>query len=171
MRPDVKIVNFRGNVDTRLSKVDNEDVDASILASCGLERVGKQHLSKQIINKDTMLPAGGQGALAIQIKKGDEKLAKLFENINHKETQICIKSERAFLRGLGASCSTPVAVHAQITDKKINLETIILDYDGSDAFKTESQCNANLEDGIKLGNAAAEKTKDEAADLLNKICQ
>ena len=176
LRPDLNIVNFRGNVDTRLTKVNNEDVDASILASCGLERVGKNHLAKQIISKEIMLPAGGQGALAIQIKKDNQEMFDLFKNINHEKTQICIKSERAFLRELGASCATPVSVHAHfesasLDSEVVNLETMILDYDGTDVFKTESQSNPNLEDAIKLGTEAAKKTKKEAADLLKKICQ
>lgn len=171
LRPDLKIINFRGNVDTRLNKINGTEVDASILAVCGLERIGKEHVIKEIIEKDVMLPSGGQGSLAIQIRKGDAEIAKLLSHINHEPSQIAVKTERAFLHELGASCATPVGVHAYIEDEKLKLKTMIFDFDGSDIFETRSEANVSLEDGIKLGVAAAQKTKDEAANLLEKICK
>ena len=171
LRPDLKIVNFRGNVDTRLNKIENGEVDAAILAVCGLERIGKEHLIKQIIEKDAMLPAGGQGALAIQIRKSDQKIAELLEKINDKKTQIEVKAERSFLRELGASCATPVAAHACELNGKLYLTTIIFDYDGSEIFETTSEGNFDLKSGIKLGLEAAQKTKTEASELLKKICK
>jgi len=170
LRPDLKIVNFRGNVDTRLEKIENDEVDASILAWCGLERIGKEHKIKKILEKEVMLPSGGQGSLAIQIRKNDLEIGQIIEKINHLETQICVKTERAFLREIGASCSTPIAVHALIENDKINLKTIILDYDGSEVFETSLETKVSLEDGINLGIAAAKKTKMEAPELLKKIC-
>lgn len=170
LRPDLKIINFRGNVDTRLEKIENGEVDASILAWCGLERIGKEHKIKKTLEKSVMLPSGGQGSLAIQIRKDDLEIRKIIEKINHLETQICVKTERAFLREIEASCSTPIAVHAVIENDKINLKTMILDYDGSEIFETNSESKANLEDGINLGIAAAKKTRLEAKALLEKIC-
>lgn len=170
-RPDLKIVNFRGNVDTRLNKIENEEVAATILAMCGLERISKEHKIKKIIEKDEMLPSGGQGSLAVQVRKNDEKISQLLKKINHEETQICVKAERAFLRELGASCATPVAAHATIEGEKLNLKTLILDYDGSEIFETNFSGKADLEEGIKLGIDAAKKTKKEAAKLLERICK
>ena len=171
MRPDLKIVNFRGNVDTRLAKMERGEVDASILAVCGLERIAKETAIKEVIGQDVMLPSGGQGTLALQIRKADQKIAELLAKINDNETAICVKTERAFLEVLGASCSTPVAAHAWIYNDLINLKTLILDYDGKEIFETKSEAQVTLEDGIKLGIAAAQKTKEEAAKLLNKICK
>jgi hydroxymethylbilane synthase len=185
LRPDLKIVNFRGNVDTRLKKIENDEVDATILAVCGLERLGKEKITeienrvtcpkgyenKKTIPTNLMLPAGGQGALAIQIRKNDEQISRIVEKINDPETRIRIKCERAFLRELGASCATPVGVHANFENNKLILKTIILDYDGSEIFETCSESEINLEAGIKLGIAAAQKTKLEATNLLAKICQ
>lgn len=171
LRPDLKIVNFRGNVDTRLNKIENGEVDAAVLAVCGLERIGKEHLIKQIIEKDAMLPAGGQGALAIQIRKSDKKIAELLEKINDQKTQIEVKTERSFLRELGASCATPVAVHACELNNKLYLTTTIFDYDGSEVFETTSEGKFDLESGIKLGLDAAKKTKAEATELLKRICK
>lgn len=180
IRPDLKIVNFRGNVDTRLRKIENNEVDATILALCGLERLAKDHehptCSKgysinSIIEKNVMLPAGGQGALALQIRKTDTKIADLVNKINHPETQICVKAERAFLRELGASCATPVAVHAYIENNILQLNTVILDYDGSEVFATKSQGKVDLQEALKIGSLAAKQTKEKATTLLQKICQ
>ncbi len=176
LRPDLKIVNFRGNVTTRLTKIENNEVDATILAICGLERLSqdqtvcpKGYKNKNLIEKDVMLPAGGQGALAIQSRKDDQRISEILAKINNRETQICVKAERAFLRELGASCSTPVGVHADLENGKLNLKTLILSNDGSEVFATESQSEITLEAAIELGSKAADKTKKEAAELLKKI--
>jgi hydroxymethylbilane synthase len=169
LRPDLKIVNLRGNVDTRLGKIAKDEVDASILALCGLERLGKKSEIKEVIPTKVMLPSGGQGALALQVRKADKKSIKIVSAINHLETQICVKTERAFLRELRCSCVTPVAVYAHLENNRLNLETLILDYDGSEVFATESSGDFNLEDGLKLGVAAAVKTKESAAELLKRI--
>ncbi len=170
LRPDLKIINFRGNVDTRLNKTSQGEVDATILAFCGLDRLDKTNKIKQIISKEDMLPAGGQGALAIQARKGDKKIIDIVTKANDRDTQIAVKCERAFLRELGASCVTPVAVHATIENEKLKLKTLIIDYDGSEKFVTESKSKAELEAAIQLGVDAAKKTKKEAAKLLKKIC-
>ncbi len=180
LRPDLQIVNFRGNVTTRLTKIENDEVDATILAVCGLERLGYEqnkisvacplgYKNKNFIEKDMMLPAGGQGALAIQSRKDNEKISEILSKINHLETQICVKAERTFLRGLGASCSTPVAVHAIIENDLIHLKTMILENEGKEIFTTSLQGDADLKSAIGLGTAAADKTKKEAAELLKKI--
>ena len=175
LRPDLKVINFRGNVTTRLTKIESDEVDATILAACGLERLGlkttcpKGYSDKHHIEKSQMLPAGGQGALAIQVRKDAEKISQIISKINHSETQICVKAERSFLLELGASCSTPVAVHAVVENGSLNLETLILANDGSEVFATKMQGNADLESAVMLGKQAAEKTKKEAAELLKKI--
>lgn len=182
LRPDLKIINFRGNVDTRLRKIENDEVDAIILAACGLERLSKKQISlsgevvcpkgyknKNFIEKDVMLPAGGQGSLAIQVRKDDQKISQIVEKINDQTAKICIKTERVFLRELGASCTTPVAVHAWLENDRLNLKTLILDYDGSEIFATESEVKFDLEEGLKMAIAAAKKTKTEAAKLLERI--
>ncbi len=169
IRPDLQIVSFRGNVDTRLNKIENNEVDASILALCGLKRLSIENQIKKIISIEEMLPSGGQGALAIQVRKNDKQAIEIVEKINHLETQICVKSERSFLRNLGASCATPVAVYAYKENNNLKLDTLILDYDGSQIFSTNLVGDFTLEDGIELGIKAALKTKKEAKDLLDRI--
>lgn len=169
LRPDLKIVNFRGNVDTRLNKINDEQVDASILALCGLKRLDKIKEIKTIIPTTEMLPSGGQGALALQVRRGDEEVIKLVEKINDFETQICVKSERSFLRELGASCATPVAVYACKKNEELALKAMILDYDGSEIFAVEMAGEFELKKGVELGFLAADRVKKEAKLLLAKI--
>lgn len=184
LRPDLKIVNFRGNVDTRLRKIENDEVDATILATCGLERLGREQMpeaeqitcpkgykTKKVIEKTVMLPAGGQGCLAIQIRKNDQRISEIVAKINDEKSKICVETERAFLRELGASCATPVAAHTWLEDDKLNLKTMILDYDGSEIFETKSAGKFDLEEGLKIAIAAAKKTKTEAGRLLGRICK
>lgn len=168
-RPDLKVINFRGNVDTRLGKLEENIVDATILALCGLERLGKERAIKKVFDKKEMLPAGGQGALAVQIKKSSAALKEVIQKINDEKTMIEVKSERAFLRELGASCSTPVGVNAEIENEKLTLRTQLLNFDGSEIFETNSSGEADLESGIKLGISAAKEVKKSAEKLMNHI--
>jgi hydroxymethylbilane synthase len=165
-RPDLQIVNFRGNVDTRLRKLEENVVDATILAACGLERLGKEKEVKKVFDKKEMLPAGGQGALAVQIKKSSDSLREVVQKINDSKTMIEVKCERAFLRELGASCSTPVGVHAEIENDKITLRTQLLSFNGSEIFETKSGGKAELEKAIEIGISAAQKVKKDAGKLL-----
>ncbi len=170
LRPDLKIVNFRGNVDTRLNKIDKNDVDASILALCGLQRLAKESSIKEIIAAETMLPSGGQGSLAIQIRKNDENILNVIKQINDEKSQICLETERVFLKELGASCATPVGVYAWLENGLLNLKTMILDYDGSELFETLQIGKFDIESGTKIAVKAAIETKVEATELLKKIC-
>jgi hydroxymethylbilane synthase len=169
MRPDLKIVNFRGNVNTRLNKIENEEVDATILAICGLNRLETKNNVKEIIDINQILPAGAQGSLAVQSRKDDHKIFSLISKIDDKKTRICIETERAFLLELGASCSTPVAVYANLENNLLKLQTMILDDDGSEFFTTETKSEFNLESGMQLGFNAAKETKLKASELFNKI--
>lgn len=168
LRPDLNIINFRGNVDTRLNKLAAGKVDATILATCGLDRLQKNITSQNIIPLETMLPAAGQGSLAIQLRSNDKNSFDLIHHINDEKSEICIATERAFLRELGASCKTPVSVYCEIKNDMITLRTIIFDFDGSEIFATENSDKANKGEEIAL--KAAQQTKEKAAKLLAKIC-
>lgn len=165
-RPDLKIINFRGNVDTRLRKLEENIADATILAVCGLERLGKEKVIKKIFDKNEMLPSGGQGSLAVQIRKSAQDIKKIVQKINDEKAMIEVKCERAFLRELGASCSTPVGVNAEIKDEKLTLRTQLLSFKGDEIFETNSSSKADLKSGVELGAAAAKDVKKNAAKLL-----
>lgn len=172
MRPDLNICSLRGNIATRLKKINDEIVDASILSYCGLYRIDQTNNIKETISTDTILPAGGQGSLAIQIRSNDKKMADIFRNVNNINSEICIRAERSFLEHLGASCFTPVATYGIINDaNKLNLKAILLDHDGSETFELSLTCDANLEEAINLGKTMAKTIKKDAHLLVKKICQ
>lgn len=118
LRPDVRTAILRGNLDTRISKMRRPDgeFDAIILAAAGLERLGKAAEITQVLTADEMMPAPGQGALAIQCRSGDTFTRKLLETIHHLSTSWAITAERAFLNALGAGCNTPVGALAIVED-------------------------------------------------------
>ena len=167
-RSDLNIVNFRGNVTTRLQKISDHVVDGSIIAYCGLSRIKRQDVIKEMIPTDFMLPAGGQGALAIQIRK-DCPASQQLAIINHLNTQICIKGERSFLRNLGANCYTPVSIHAFIEGEQVRIRSIIYDHNGTDLFELSRTCEINLQTSIQTGAEMAEITKQNAGHLLENI--
>lgn len=169
MRPDLKIVNFRGNVDTRLNKIDASEVFGSVLAVAGLNRMKKSENIKQIFSFDEMLPSGGQGAIAIQVRKNDYQIIDLLSKINDHETQICVECERLFLQNLQASCNTPVGVYCYIENNQLILKTAIIDYDGSQIYQTN--LTGKLSDFRIIAKEAVNQTKAEAFELLKKICQ
>lgn len=169
LRPDLQIVNFRGNVDTRLEKLQKNQVDATILATCGLMRLDKKIVAENIIPTATMLPAAGQGCLAIQTLQENQEIYNLLRQINDEKSEICVKIERDFLREIGASCKTPIAAYCKfINDDKITLQTIIFDFNGKEIFAT--QATSGYSQSHELALNAARKTKDEAAELLQRIC-
>ncbi|MBM3590406.1 MAG: hydroxymethylbilane synthase [Alphaproteobacteria bacterium] len=170
-RPDINVINFRGNIDTRLNKIFDNEVDGAILAVSGLLRLGKENKIQHAFEVSQIVPAGGQGALALQVRKSDHHLANILQKINHLETQICVNTERSFLRELGASCATPVGAYAYIENNKLFFKTAIIDYDGSEIFEANFKCKASLDEGIKIGIKAGIETKQKAHKLLKKIIQ
>jgi hydroxymethylbilane synthase len=168
-RPDIKVVNLRGNIDTRLNKILENNLDGAILAVSGLLRLGKENSINEPIDIEKMLPAGGQGALALQTRISDQELHELLQKINHQETEICVCSERAFLQELGASCTTPVGVYCSAKNKKIQLKTAIIDYDGSQIYETLNNGSLDLDSAIEIGIKAGKDTKIKAKELLSKI--
>jgi hydroxymethylbilane synthase len=169
MRPDLKIVNFRGNVDTRLSKINDAEILGSVLAVAGLNRMEKSENIKQIFNFEEMLPSGGQGALLIQSRKDDHEILALASKIDDYKTRICVETERLFLQDLKASCNTPVGVNCYIDNDKLILKTAIIDHDGSQIYQTNLE--GDPKDYLIIAKQASDQTKSEAFELLRKICQ
>ncbi len=183
IKPDLQVVNFRGNVDTRLEKLDEGQVDATILAVCGLERLHKKIDKKRIISVNTMLPSVGQGSLAIQIRKDEREIFDIVNKINDKNSHICIHSERIFLHQLNASCKSPISVYCHIEEGKLLFKAKIYDFDGKDEFLTHDEIDISdlikdfdncyqqiLKLAEKLAVTMAEKVKNDAKGLLDKIC-
>ncbi len=130
LRPDLNIVLFRGNVATRLAKLEAGEADATLLAAAGLDRLGQQNVGVAI-SEDEMLPAPAQGAVGIETLGDNARVRALLDPINHAETFACVMAERAFLATLSADCHSPVAAQARLVDGKLNIRGEILTEDGS----------------------------------------
>ena len=166
-RPDLKIVNFRGNVDTRLKKLQKEQVVATILSVAGLERMSMQNHISSIMSEDEMLPAVGQGALALQVRKNDDFIAQILEPLNHHDSKICIDAERAFLKTINGSCNTPLAANCQIKNNQLHLQTLLSSLDGKEIYRASR--TGNLSDAIKIGNDAGQEIKVVGKHILDSL--
>src|SRR6202035_4715388 len=149
IRPDLDIHPLRGNVDTRLRKLERGEYDAIILASAGLNRLGKTQLIKQIIPAEIMCPAAGQGALGIEIRDGDSATRQHLEFLDDPAARAATTCERALLKSLGGGCQVPIGAFAEIRDGKLHLQAIVADPDGSKLLR-ESR-DGDLNHPEKLG--------------------
>jgi hydroxymethylbilane synthase len=169
-RPDLEILELRGNVDTRLKKLETEDLDAIVLAVAGLSRLGWGNRITEILSHDACLPAVGQGALAIETREGDSEVLELLEFLNDQETRQAVTAERAFLRVVEGGCQVPVGVHAKVLDDILEVEAIILSIDGQEVVK--DSLSGAVSDAGKLGQDLAERMlKAGGAEILRKVME
>ncbi len=158
LRPDLEVVMYRGNVDTRLRKLREGVVDATLLACAGLVRLGLGEEITAAISIEDMLPAVAQGAIGIEVRRSDEALRLELQKLNHVPTTIEVECERAFLGVLEGSCRTPIAGHAHLDDKgEVSFSGMVLAPDGSAAHETKRHCLA--EDVVAAGEDAAAELK------------
>ncbi len=167
VRPDLRIADIRGNVDTRIRKaLDPQGIyDAIILASAGLERLGRTDVMSERLSLEDMMPAPGQGALAVQCRDENEVMKRLVP-INHLETQIAVTAERAFLAGLGGGCSLPIAAYATIKDGKLHLRGRVTALDGTAQIDVKLDGQVELEAARLLGGELARLALDEGVSAL-----
>lgn len=135
LRPDLKLVNFRGNVETRLQKLNDGIVDATLLATAGLNRLGLANHITSILQPDSFVPAIGQGAVCVEVRSNAVNVKAFLEPIHHRETALCLLAERAFLRELDGSCRTPIAGHAYISANTMHFHGMVLSVDGEEAYE------------------------------------
>jgi hydroxymethylbilane synthase len=167
LRSDLTIKDLRGNVDTRLRKLDAGEYDAIILASAGLRRLGLQHRISAPIEIEEMLPAVGQGALGIETRN-DEELASLLAPLDHQETRAACMAERALLRALGGGCQLPIAGHAIVTGERLRLEGMVAGVSGERIIRDSLEGAAS--DAEQLGSELAMRLlKNGAQSLLAEI--
>jgi hydroxymethylbilane synthase len=160
--PTLKCVNFRGNVQTRLRKLDDGVVDATLLAIAGLKRMNMDGCATSVLDWDEMLPAVAQGAIGIQCRSDDERSLKYIDALNHPDTKTCVDCERAFLEALDGNCKTPIAGQARIVDGKLLFRGLIAMPDGSEKFETSSE--GSPADAHAIGLKAGEELKERAGD-------
>src|ERR1700677_4508599 len=164
IRSDLDIHPLRGNVDTRLRKLEQGEYDAIILASAGLKRLGKTELIKQIIPAEIMCPAAGQGALGIEIREGDSATRRHLEFLNDAAARAATTCERALLNRLGGGCQVPIGAFAEMRNGKLHLEAIVADPDGSKLLR-ESR-DGSLADPEQLGNDVGETLLNRGGDEI-----
>jgi len=135
LRKDLVIEPLRGNLDTRLRKLDEGQYDAVVVAMAGLKRLGCADRATQIFSTDEMIPAIGQGALAIEIRGGDDELSAALESLRDPGTESCVQAERAFLRRLGGGCQVPLAAHATLKQEQLRLVGVVVSLDAARAVR------------------------------------
>ena len=162
--PHLTINPLRGNVQTRLSKLDNGDYDAVILAAAGLQRLGLDGRIREILSPADSLPAAGQGALGIEIAARRTDLADILRPLNHEETAACVTAERALARALGGSCQVPLAAYCVMEDGLLTLNGLVGHPDGSVIIEASAQAPVAYADA--LGRAVAKRLADDGAEEL-----
>jgi hydroxymethylbilane synthase len=167
LRPDIKTQSLRGNVDTRLRKALDGQYDAIILAGAGLTRLGLDSHVTEWLSLDVMLPAPGQGALAIQCRADDQLTLTLLSKLEDQSTRKAVTAERAFLQGLGGGCAVPVAAYATNSDQSsvISLTGLVISEDGKKVVKVTDEGM----DALELGNELAQKAINNGADKILKL--
>lgn len=167
-RPDLEIIDLRGNVGTRLSKLDAGNYDAIILASAGLKRLGLVDRIRHTLNPAISLPAVGQGALGLECRDRDQAVLDLILPLLHAETDACVRAERAFNAYLEGGCQVPIAGYATLQDDKIAIEGRVGSVDGATLLQAELQGDVNQAE--QLGVALAQNLLAQGAgDLLKAL--
>lgn len=164
LRRDILIKDVRGNVDTRLRKLDDGQYDALLLAAAGLCRLGLESRISALIETGEMLPAVGQGALAVETRADDHSTIGLVSSLNHAATQLACASERAFLRALGGGCQLPIAAYAVVTHNELMLEGLIADPAGQEVVK--GKLTGPTTEAEELGSRLAHQLLQRGGDRM-----
>ena len=157
LRPDLHVVSFRGNVQTRLDKLARGEVDATLLALAGLKRLGMAEVATEVLAIDTMLPAVGQGAIAVESRAADAAVNARLARILDRDTGIALAAERAFLAALDGSCRTPIAGYAVVDGDRLNFRGLILTPDGVESHALDD--TGATADAEAIGRSAGERLK------------
>ena len=166
LRSDLEVANLRGNLDTRIRKLDEKQYDAILLACAGLDRLGYQHRIAERLSVQQLCPAVGQGALGIEIRETDDKTRNRLQCLHHAPTHSAVTAERAFLRRLGGGCQVPIAGHAWIVESRLEMLGVVASTDGQQLFR--DQASAPIEQAADLGVQLAERLLASGASEILK---
>jgi hydroxymethylbilane synthase len=167
--PDVKCINFRGNVQTRLKKLESGVVDATLLAYAGLKRMSMEQHATSILEIEEMLPAIAQGAISFQCRSDDERTKKYLQPLSHTPTVQAVTCERAFLAVLDGNCRTPIAGRAEVVDGQLHFEGLVASPDGKQVFQVKR--TGAPEDAFQIGSEAGLQIREEAGETFFKEMQ
>ncbi len=163
-RPDLVVLDLRGNVPTRLDKLARGEADATVLARAGLLRLGLDGRIAEVLAPDVMLPAVGQGALGVEVRREDERVARLLASLDHAATRIATAAERALLARLEGGCQVPVGALGEIAGGRLRLRGLVADVDGSRVVREEIEGAAgDATAAARLGTALAERLLEAGA--------
>jgi hydroxymethylbilane synthase len=170
LRPDLAVLGLRGNLDTRIRKLETEGLDAIVVAAAGVKRLGLTHRITELLSPDLLLPAIGQGALGIEIRQGDGTATAMVAGLDHPETHAAVLAERGFLRRLEGGCQVPIAAYARVMGDRIALRGLVAGLDGETLIRGER--SGPLTDPEGLGTQVAEDLLARgAAEILQAIRQ
>jgi hydroxymethylbilane synthase len=164
LRPDLVVEDIRGNIDTRLRKLDEGLYDAILLASAGLQRMGWQDRIAETLDPQVMAPAVGQGALAIEIRAADEATREILGSLNDPATAVTTAAERALLRALGGGCQVPLGAHARLDSSRLKLDAVVVSPDGGTLVR--ASVTGSADDPERLGRQAANELRAQGAAAL-----
>jgi hydroxymethylbilane synthase len=164
LRPDIKVNFLRGNVGTRLRRLDEGKFDAIILAAAGVTRLGFEQRINQYLDTDIMLPAPGQGAIGIETRADDQKVLAMLAPLDHAATHLQVKAERAFSRRLYGGCRLPIAAYARITGNTMTLRGLVGRVDGTTIIS--NHITGDINEGEALGAGLAEILIGQGADVI-----
>jgi hydroxymethylbilane synthase len=150
LRPDLHVVPLRGNVGTRLRKLETENLQAVILATAGLRRLGFSNRISQVLSPEEILPAVGQGALGLELRQDDTATKEALQFLNHERTEVTVRAERAFLNKLEGGCQVPIAAYSRLEGEDIILQGLVAELDGSRVIKDEISGKKNNPEDIGL---------------------
>jgi len=163
-RPDLKLVDLRGNVNTRLAKLDAGHYDAIVLACAGLERLGLGERIRETLTAPRFIPAAAQGAIAVECRQGQPEILALLAVLDHAPTRACVSAERAMTRTLGGSCQVPIAAYATLNKDKLSLEGLV--GRASDGKTVRGYASGPMSEPDKLGQQVADMLVSRGADAL-----
>ena len=169
-RPDLELVDLRGNVETRLRKLQDESLDGTVLAIAGLKRLGRDEVASFLFDFDEMLPAVGQGSLAIEVRSGDERVSALIAALDHLPSSLAVRAERALMRRLEGGCQVPIAAHGELVGdgpgaaERLRLAAFVGSVDGRRGLREEIEGPPAQPE--KLGEELAERLRAAGADRI-----
>lgn len=169
-RPDLTMIPLRGNVETRLKKLETENLDAVVLAVAGIKRMKLEDRITEYFSDDIMLPAIGQGALALEVREDDREVRELIRFLKHPDTETAMAAERSFLRTLQGGCQVPIAALARVDGDTVRISGLVADTDGSSVFRDSAEGPAD--DAARIGSELAARILDQGArDILEKLLE
>jgi len=172
LRPDLKIVTFRGNVQTRLRKLKEGEADATFLARAGLNRLGMAEAATETLSFDDFLPAPAQGAVTVEVRDADSAMKDRLATLHCAKTALEVTAERAFLAALDGSCRTPIAAHATADENNVMMRAMLLSLDGQTVFEQSGETAADLKDAATLGEKLGHAVRAEAgADFFDQLAR